>query len=76
MLASEKMAKRALLHGRLVMIDVELKKVFGQPPSNRVTAIARELLNNRAKVCDELSRVGYLPWDIPADVDGERVASG
>lgn len=76
MLASEKMAKRAVLFNRLVKVDHELKIIFGKEPSNRVTAVARGLLENRVKICHAMTTVGFAPWDIPADIEETKVSSG
>ena len=73
MLSSEKMAKRANLFSCLISIDNELVVAFGQEPSNRISAVARDLLNKRAEVCDGLLSVGYLPWDVPTDLEEAKV---
>lgn len=74
--ADERMAKRAELFNTLTCLDRELRLVFGRPPSNRVTAYARGLLNQRAHTCREMSKVGYQHWDIPVDMDESKVSSG
>lgn len=74
--ASEKMAKRAVLYSRLTTIDHELQLVFGREPSNRVTAIARGLLDNRAQIADAMITVGFQPWSIPVDAMEAKVSHG
>lgn len=70
MLASEKMAKRAELYARLVVIDIDLEAALVAEPSHRASAAARDLLNERAPLCDELRAVGYFAPDIfDGDVD-------
>ena len=71
MRASEKMEHRHLLYGRLQSIDEDLKVAFAATPSNRATATARDLLNQRALVCESLVSAGYFPPDITSDIDGE-----
>lgn len=61
---SEKMGQRALFYDRLVYLDAELKIAFGREPSNRTTALARDLLNERVRVCEALVQAGFQPWDL------------
>lgn len=67
MTAEEKLAKRVILHERLTAIDYELEFVFGEPASHRISEVARDLLNRRAEVHDQMLAVGYQPWCVPID---------
>lgn len=73
MRASERMAERARLYTELLTVDDRLMTAFSRTPDYRTSAVARELLDRRAAVCDKLMHVGYLPPDVPADIEEARV---
>lgn len=72
MLASEKMARRAVLFQGLLDVDRDLTMLFGER-SLRASSKARALLTSRAGICDELLQAGYEPWDVPADLKETKV---
>lgn len=67
MRASEKMAERVRLCGRLAEVDDELRQGWDQ--SYRSSAAVRDLLGTRRTICTEMVAVGYVPWQMPVDAE-------